>query len=101
MRRASSTHDPNAEAGPPPGENEMAKITDKDYSRLLKMAARAKGVTKAEAASALKSKNRGSYVLSLLRKQRKVKAVDLKTLLKPGKLGKAARTKTFVLAGKK
>lgn len=79
----------------------MPKVTDKDRSLLLRLAKRKTGVTKAEAGAALKSRNRGNYVLSLLRGARKVTAVELKTLLPAKKLGKAARTKTFVLAGKK
>lgn len=79
----------------------MPKVTDKDRSKVLKLAARKTGVTKAQAAEALGGKNRGAYVLTLLRGGKKVKAVELKKLLPPKKLGKAARTKTFVLAGRK
>ena len=79
----------------------MPRITDQDKARVLKLAARKTGVTKAQASAALKSKNRGAYVLHLLRGDRKVKAVELKSLLKPKALGKAARTMTFVASRKK
>jgi hypothetical protein len=77
----------------------MAKVTDKDFAGVLKLARSSKGVTKAQLAKQVKSATRANYLINLLRKQRRLTALDLKTFLKPGALGKAARTKVFVTPG--
>lgn len=81
----------------------MARITEKDNAKILKLAARAKGVTKVQAGAALRSVNRANYALKLLVDKRKLKKLDLKVTASGAKLklGKASRTKVFVLPGKK